>query len=121
MGKIIVRDLNSYAFHGCLESEKKIGGNYKTTVWVEGDFSKAESKDLLQDSIDYETLGLIVQEQMKISSNLIENVVIRILNEIEKAFHNYTLHNIGVKVIKINPPVKGDVLQVEYIKEKRFK
>ncbi len=121
MNCIQVYGIRSYAFHGCLESEKKIGGNYKTTVWVEGDFSKAESKDLLQDSIDYETLGLIVQEQMKISSNLIENVVIRILNEIEKAFHNYTLHNIGVKVIKINPPVKGDVPQVEYIKEKWFK
>ena len=121
MGKIIVRDLKSYAYHGCLESEKKIGGHYETTVWVEGDFSKAEGKDLLQDSVDYETLGIIVQEQMKISSNLIENVVIRILNEIEKVFRNYTLHNIGVKVIKITPPVKGDVPQVEYIKEKRFK
>jgi len=121
MGKIIVRDLKSYAYHGCLESEKKIGGHYETTVWVEGDFSKAEGKDLLQDSVDYETLGIIVQEQMKISSNLIENVVIRILNEIEKMFQNHILYNIGVKVIKINPPVKGDVPQVEYIKEKQFK
>jgi len=47
MGKIIVRGLKSYAYHGCLESEKKIGGHYETTVWVEGDFSKAEVKDLL--------------------------------------------------------------------------
>tara|TARA_B100001250_G_C19373138_1_gene602874 strand:- start:93 stop:458 length:366 start_codon:yes stop_codon:yes gene_type:complete len=121
MGKIIVRDLSSYAYHGCLEAEKKIGGYYKTTVWVEGDFSKAESKDLLQDSVDYETLGLIVQEQMKTSSNLIENVVSRILNEIEKSFQNHLLYSIVVKVIKITPPVKGDVPQVEYIKEKRFK
>jgi len=58
---------------------------------------------------------------MKRSSNLIENVVIRILNEIEKTFQNHILYNIGVKVIKITPPVKGDVPQVEYIKEKQFK
>tara|TARA_B100001250_G_C19219397_1_gene537175 strand:+ start:112 stop:477 length:366 start_codon:yes stop_codon:yes gene_type:complete len=121
MGRIVVRDLYSYAYHGCLDAEKKIGGHYKTTLWVEGDFSKSEKTDLLKDAVDYETLGLIVQEQMKISSNLIEHVAHRILNEIEIRLSNYDLLNVGIKVVKINPPVKGDVPQVEYIKEKKYK
>lgn len=121
MAKIVVRDLRSYAFHGCLDAEKKIGGHYETTVWVEGDFNKSEQTDLLKDAVDYETLGLIVQEEMKTSSNLIENVAYRILNEIEKSFSNHDLFNVGIKIVKINPPVKGDVPQVEYIKEKKYK
>ena len=55
------------------------------------------------------------------SSNLIENVAYRILNEIEKSFSNHDLLNLGIKIVKINPPVKGDVPQVEYIKEKEYK
>jgi len=121
MGKIIVRDLCSYAHHGCLEAEKKIGGHYKTTVWIDGDFSKSEKTDLLKEAVDYEEIGLIVQEQMKFSSNLIENVAFRILNELEKKFSNYDLSSVRIKIVKSNPPVKGDVSQVEYIKEKRYK
>ena len=120
MGKIVVKNLRSYAYHGCLEAEKKIGAFYETTIWVCGDFTESEKSDDLKDAVDYEKLGLIVQEQMKLSSNLIENVADRILNEIEGQFNKYLLESIKVKVVKINPPVKGDVPQVEYIKEKRF-
>ena len=120
MGKIVVKNLRSYAYHGCLEAEKKIGTYYETTIWVDGDFSKSEKTDDLNDAVDYEKLGIIVQEQMKISSNLIEHVVARIIKEIEIQFSDYLLGLIKVKVAKINPPVKGDVPQVEYIKEKRF-
>lgn len=117
----MVRDLGSYAHHGCLESEREIGGRYKTTIWVEGDFSAAENSDLLEDAVDYELLGLITQEQMAISSNLIENVASRILNEIEKRLQGFDLQKIGVKVVKISPPVKGQVPQVEYVKESLLK
>ena len=41
--------------------------------WME--ISKSEKTDDLNDAVDYEKLGIIVQEQMKISSNLIEHVV----------------------------------------------
>ena len=37
MGKIVVKNLRSYAYHGCLEAEK-IGTYYETTIWVDGDF-----------------------------------------------------------------------------------
>ena len=121
MGEIIVRDLCSYAYHGCLEAEQKIGGHYKTTVWVDGDFSKSEETDLLKHAVDYEEIGLIVQDQMKKSSNLIENVASRILNELEKKFSNHNLYSIRIKIIKLAPPVKGDVPQVEYVKEKGYK
>ena len=80
-----------------------------------------ENSDLLEDAVDYELLGLITQEQMAISSNLIENVASRILNEIEKRLQGFDLQKIGVKVVKISPPVKGQVPQVEYVKESLLK
>ena len=45
MGKIVVKNLRSYAYHGCLEAEKKIGTYYETTISVDGDFSKSESEN----------------------------------------------------------------------------
>ena len=48
MGRIIIRDVKTYAFHGCLSAEKKIGGVYKTTIWIDGDFAESEKKMILQ-------------------------------------------------------------------------
>ena len=69
MGKIIIRDIQNYAFHGCLPSEKKIGGLYKTTLWIEGDFSESEREDNLNATIDYEKVALLVGNEMKKSSD----------------------------------------------------
>ena len=38
----------------CLSSEKKIGGIYKTTLWIDGDFSESEREDNLSKTVDYE-------------------------------------------------------------------
>ena len=65
MGKIIIRDIKNYAYHGCLPSEKKIGGTYKTTLWIEGDFSQSEQEDDLSTTIDYEKVALLVCDEMK--------------------------------------------------------
>ena len=117
MGKIIIRDIKSYAYHGCLPSEKKIGGVYKTTLWIEGDFTESEIEDDLSKTIDYEKVILLVNDEMSKSSDLIEHVARRILNQTMGLFTNIT--KLKVKVVKIKPPVKADVPQVEYVLEKK--
>ena len=88
MGKIIIKDIQNYAYHGCLPSEKKIGGTYKTTLWIEGDFSESEIDDNLTKTVDYESVILLVKEEMKHSSDLIEHVARRILDKTMGRFSN---------------------------------
>ena len=117
MGKIIIRDIQNYAFHGCLPSEKKIGGVYKTTLWIEGDFSESEQEDDLSATIDYEKVALLVCDEMKKPSNLIENVTRRILDRMMGLFPKIMI--LKVRVVKIKPPVNAEVPQVEYVLEQK--
>lgn len=117
MGTIIVRDITTYSYHGCLPSEKKIGGVYKTTLWIQGDFSESEIKDDLNKTIDYEEVSELVVSEMNKSSDLIENVGRRIIDNMMVNFPN--IEKLKVKVVKIKPPINADVPQVEYIIKKK--
>ena len=117
MGRIIIRAVKTYAFHGCLPAEKKIGGIYKTTIWIDGDFAESEKKDDLTKTVDYETVTSIILEEMKQSSDLIEHVARRILNKTFLTFSN--IKKLKVKIVKIKPPVSADIPQVEYILKKK--
>lgn len=117
MGKIIIRDIKNYAYHGCLPSEKKIGGVYKTTLWIEGDFSSSEQTDDLSQTIDYEKVVELVNQEMSSSSNLIEHITRRISDNMIKKFSKIV--KLKVRVVKIKPPINAEVPQVEYVLEKK--
>ena len=117
MGKITVKDLKIYAFHGCFLEEKKIGSHYKLDIWVDGDFSEAEQSDKLDKTVDYVAISDIAYQEMSISANLIEHVANRILDSVMSSFDNVVAAGIVIK--KISPPMNQDVLAVEYNLEKR--
>ena len=110
-----VNGIKLYAFHGCLPEEEKIGGHYMVDVYMETNFSKAAVTDELSDTIDYVVINRIVKEQMAIRSKLIEHVGQRIINTIKSEVENIEL--LRVKVIKICPPINGDVNNVAIIIE----
>ena len=117
MGRIIIREILTHAYHGCLPSEKKIGGEYKITLWIDGDFTESEKTDLLEDTVDYDKVVNLVSHEMRQSSNLIENVAYRIANKMMLEFSK--IKKLKIKVIKITPPVSAEVPQVEYLLEKK--
>ena len=112
MGKIILRDLTVYSYHGCFPEEIKIGSEHKLDIWVESDFSKAEKTDQLKHTIDYVTIADIATKEMSISSRLLEHVGDRILSSIlEKWKH---IKAAGLKIKKITPPTNQYVESVVY-------
>jgi dihydroneopterin aldolase len=117
MGKIILRDLIIYGYHGCFEEENKIGGNYKIDIWVEGDFIKAEQTDELSDTVDYVALADIAAKEMLIPSKLIEHVAQRIISNILSNWEKIKVA--GVSVRKMSPPMNRNVKSVEYTIEQR--
>lgn len=112
---IEVNGIRLYAFHGCLEEEGKIGGHYTVDVTMKTDFSAAAQSDELSQTIDYVQVNRIVAEEMAIRSKLIEHVGQRIVTRLNNEVHH--LEAVRVKVVKICPPINGDVQNVAIIIE----
>lgn len=108
--KINVLGIKVYAYHGCLEEETKIGGNYIVDVSLKTKTSTALKTDKLNETIDYVDINLIVKEEMSTPSKLIEHVAQRILSRIKKEI--CSVEKTKVKITKLSPPINGNVKSV---------
>lgn len=103
---ISVEDIKLYAYHGCLEEEGLIGGQYSIDVYIETEFTEAAEKDDLSQTIDYVWVNQIVKEEMAIRSKLIETVGNRIMQRLKNAAKS---SEFKVVIKKMRPPINGDV------------
>ena len=115
MNIIQVHGIRTYAYHGCLEEEKIIGGNYIIDVDVFCDFKSAAIEDNLNKTIDYVNVKDIVVLEMKSPFKLIETVAYNIINHLKTKF--IQIDKCRIKIKKINPPINGDVDFVAVIVE----
>ncbi len=118
MGKVSLKNIRVYAYHGCLAEETLIGSDYSVDLTVWAKFEKSTLSDDLEDTVDYVLLNAIVKEEMAVPSKLLEHVAKRIVIKIfNKAA---AVKRIKISVAKINPPIGGDVQEVAVVlKEKR--
>ena len=114
-GRIIINDIRLYAFHGCMEEEAAIGGQYIIDLEIETDFAKAIATDNLIDTVDYCHVFSIVKREMMVRSNLIEHAANRIGEALKKEIRKIT--KLQVKLTKIAPPVNGEMRSVSVIVE----
>lgn len=112
---IKVNKIKLYAYHGCLPEEGLIGGNYEVNVILHTNFMEAAKKDDLSKTIDYVLVNKIVAEEMAIRSKLIEEVGYRILQRFEKELNN--LEKSSIEIVKLSPPINGDVDSVSILIE----
>ena len=118
MGKISIKNIKIYAYHGCLGEETDIGSDYRVDLEVDAELDKASVSDHLSDTVDYVHLNLIVKEEMTIKSKLLEHAAKRILNRVFKEVA--LVEKAKISVSKINPPIGGDVEMVTVtLKSKR--
>ena len=110
MGKIILNEIRVYAFHGCMEEEKRIGSDYIVNLEVETDMINPAKTDDIVDAVDYVSLNKIVKEEMSVSSKLLEHVAQRIIDRVLEKFSE--VESVVVSVAKQNPPIGGDVGEV---------
>ena len=113
MAKILVEGIKLYAYHGCMEEEAVIGGNYIVDVCIEANLDKPSESDKLNDTIDYATVYAIVAKEMAVRSKLIEHAAKRILDTLKRKFPKS--EKIEVKVTKLNPPIPGEVEKVSVV------
>lgn len=110
MGKIKLKDIKIYAYHGCLSEENLIGGEYLVNLSVFSNLKKSSLSDELKDTIDYVSLLDIVKKEMLSPSKLLENVVKRVVDKIFLVFPK--INKVSLEVSKLNPPINGNVFSV---------
>ena len=104
---IELKEIRIHAYHGVAEQERVVGNDYLVRVKVKYDILKAAQSDSVNDTINYAELFDIVKQEMSIPSNLLENVVYRIMSSIKNRFRD--IEGGEVEIVKIKPPISGDV------------
>lgn len=94
-----------HAFHGCLEEERTEGNRFIVDVTYEYEASEAAVEDDISKAIDYSRIYDIVALEMKLPSDLLENVAFRIRNAILSEIPG--IESLRVTVSKQRPPVSG--------------
>lgn len=118
-GKILLEDIEIYAYHGVLPEENKIGTTYIINIEVETDLWKAAESDDLNDTISYADINEIIHQEMAIPSQLLEHVANRIIKRIENEFK--TINKVKIKITKKNPPMRGLMYGASIVLEKIIK
>lgn len=105
MGKISLKGLAFKAYHGYYDEEQEKGNRFSVDIEVSTDFEEAAINDDLNGTVDYEKLYILVQEEMQITSRLLESVVVRIANRVLIGLPIVT--EVSVRLSKYNPPIGG--------------
>ena len=96
-----------FAFHGFYPEEQKLGCKFIVDVDVSFTPPGDIKADKISNTVDYERVYAITEEQMKRTTKLIETVAQSIADEIKRQFS--FADTIRVSIKKLNPPLKGKV------------
>jgi dihydroneopterin aldolase len=103
MMKIAIHGAEFFAYHGFYPEEQKLGNWFIVDMEVGFEPNDNISDDEIANTVNYEQLYRIINEQMKQTRKLIETVAQAILDEV-KSTCPY-LKQIGIVIKKMNPPL----------------
>lgn len=106
-GTIEVENMEFYAFHGCYDTEKKVGNQFFVTVRLDTFLEDAAESDDVRKTINYLEVYDLTAAEMKVPSNILEHVAKRIIDSLYGRFPQ--LRRVTVKVSKMHPPLGGKV------------
>ena len=105
MSVISIEGMEFFAYHGCFKEEQVIGTKFRIDLFMEVDTSTAEHSDQLKDTVNYQSVFLLVKKEMETPSKLLEHVGRRILDRVKQEFSEVV--HARIKIRKLNPPLGG--------------
>ena len=108
MAIIALEGIRLYAHHGFYEEEQILGQDYELDIHVQAPIQAAAMGDDLFSAVNYETIYLICQSEMKKPAQLLETVVVRIADRLHEHFED-NISGVRVKLRKLHPPLGGRV------------
>ena len=107
MGKILIENMEFYAFHGHYHEEQIVGNRFLIDLTIETDLHPASVSDRLEDASDYQLAYAVVKAEMEKKSNLLENIGGRILDSLFVELPGIRSATISLR--KMNPPMGGHI------------
>ncbi len=109
-GLIEIEGMEFYAYHGYFPVEKRVGNRFVVSVQIRTDCTEAGETDKLEHALNYQEVYDLVKKEMNQTSDLLENVCSRILDELYASFSQ--IEQATVKLSKMNPPMGGQIEKV---------
>ena len=103
---IQLHDMRFYAYHGVMEQERRVGGEYLVSLNVEADLSRPMTSDAVADTVNYAALYDVVAREMAQPSQLLEHVAGRIAQRVFDSF--LQVEGLTIRITKCNPPMGAD-------------
>lgn len=111
MGKILIEEMEFYAFHGHYQEEQIVGNRFLVDLEMEADLSEPASSDSLGDAVNYQQAYQIIKNEMRrTKSNLLENIGKRILDALFAEMVG--IEKATIRIRKLNPPMGGPIKSV---------
>jgi dihydroneopterin aldolase len=111
MGKIIIEEMEFYAFHGHYQEEQIVGNRFLVDLEMDADLTDAADSDNLNDAVNYQQAYQIIKNEMRrTKSNLLENIGKRILDALFTEMEG--IEKASIRVRKLNPPMGGPIKSV---------
>ena len=110
MYKITLESMEFRACHGCYDLEKVVGNRFVVDVSLEAELDDAAKADDVSRTVNYLSVYGVVAECMRQTSDILENVVLRIVDAIHDQFPQVA--HACVTVAKLAPPLGGKVGRV---------
>ena len=111
MGKIVIEDMEFYAFHGHYREEQIVGNRFLVDLELETNLEKPAMSDQLDDAVNYQLAYQLIRKEMRRKkSNLLENIARRILDAL---FAEMTgIEKATLRIRKMHPPMGGPIKSV---------
>lgn len=103
---VTLHDLRFHAYHGVMAQEARVGNDYRLSLRLGYDVSRAMRSDRVEDTLNYASVYEAVAEEMSQPSALLERVAARIG---ERLFRDFPLITSAyISLVKLNPPMGAD-------------
>lgn len=111
MGKIIIEEMEFYAFHGHYREEQIVGNRFLVDLELETSLATPARTDKLEDAVNYQQAYQIIKNEMRRKkSNLLENIGKRILDALFDQMEG--IEEATLRIRKMHPPLGGPVRSV---------
>ncbi len=98
MDRIMIEDLQVYAYHGVAPAEKSNGQMFFVSLWMDVNLEKAAKSDDVKDTVSYADICADVQKVMQLKKyNLIESAAMNVIEYLFRAYPGITKIRILLK------------------------
>jgi len=111
MGKVLIEEMEFYAFHGHYQEEQIVGNRFLVDLEMDADLSVPADSDNLKDAVNYQQAYAIIKNEMRrTKSRLLENIGKRILDALFAEMEG--IRKATIRIRKLNPPMGGPIKSV---------